>query len=84
MGCLAIPLNKEALMSRIFAVLLMTAGILHAQGPSDSSLPNSVYRVIFVKAFSDEQLVFDENKVLRIIKEMDALKSAWSRYESAY
>ena len=34
--------NKESLMSRIFAVLLMTAGILHAEGPSDSSVPNSV------------------------------------------
>ena len=63
-------------MSRIFAVLLMTAGILHAEGSSDSSVPNSVYRLIFDKAFSDEQLIFDENEVLRIIKEMNALKSA--------
>ena len=63
-------------MSRIFAVLLMTAGILHAEGPSDSSVPNSVYRLIFDKAFSDEQLIFDENEVLRIMKEMDALRSA--------
>lgn len=63
-------------MSRIFVVLVVTAGILHAEGPSDSSVPNSVYRLIFDKAFSDEQLIFDENEVLRIMKEMDALKSA--------